>query len=136
MTKPQHEFTIDAGPGTLWKVKVCIWRTHKQLIDHRQKVERVCHVPEAFFYDFTATHKTREKMRDTGIIGELHFYAGKGLKLGNVVHESAHAACAYAFYCKLDIYQTRSGEEEFVKSVQHITDGIMWNLRRLKRRKK
>lgn len=127
-------FTIDCGPGTTWKIRVFVWPSHKKLIIERRKIdERSCNDPLAFFHDYTVNRAARAKHWQKSFIGACHFYKGEGVALKNVVHEATHAAVAYAYMCRLNI-DTRDGEEEFVKSVEHMTTGILWQLRRKKKK--
>ncbi len=122
-------FTIDCGPGTNWKVRVIVWPTHKRLIQERRRIERTCNEPLAFFRDLTYNETVRAKNWKSNIIGECHFFSGEGLKTKTIIHEATHAAIAFAYMARLDVFVTRDGEEEFVKSVEHLSGGIMWGVR-------
>lgn len=123
-------FTVSCGPGTMWKVRVKVWPSRKRLLEERHKIEeRPCNEALAFFHDFTANRKLRAKHFPDSMAGEIHLFKGKGCSRHNVIHESTHAAVAFLYLCRLDI-NTREGEEEFVKSVTHISCGVMFGLRK------
>lgn len=128
--QPMKNFTVSCGPGTMWKVRVKVWPSHKRLIEERRKIEeRSCNDPLAFFHDFTSNRQLRTKYYKDSMAGEIHFFKGKGLTRANIIHESTHAAVAFGFLCRLNI-DNRYGEEEFVKSVTHIACGVMFGLRK------
>lgn len=123
MKKPLT-FTIDAGPGTLWKVEVIIHPNHKALMRARRaKTKFYSTGTHAFCYSLGSSDAL-----DQSKIAVLHFDR-TNLKIGLIVHEATHAAIAWAGMCRLD-FNTEKGEEAFAESVQHLTEGIRWGIRK------
>lgn len=110
-------FTIDSGPGTLWKIKVFIHPNAKAIYaeyEHRKITK-----PLAFCRQLGDA-----KACETGVSAELHFNR-KTLNLKTIVHEATHAAIAFAGRCRLD-FNTRQGDEAMAESVEHIVGGVLW----------
>ena len=126
--KPPTNFTVDAGPGTLWKIRVFVWPTMAALLGARNVGNKGIQIRDcdAFCRQFSASYATKsEKV----VIAEMHFHAGN-LKPSTIVHESTHAAIAYLKLAKLDL-ETYSGDEQFTQCVEHIFSGATWGIRNL-----
>lgn len=127
--KPTTEFTIACGPGTWWKLKIFVWPTLKTLRAQRDGDEVIDeNIAVAFFRPILL-----EKARKTGILGEMHFYRGE-LRPKIVAHEASHALVNYGKVVRLDL-DTRSGDEQFAESIEHVVDGTLWSFRKLLKKK-
>lgn len=117
-------FTVDAGPGTLWKVRVFV---HPTLLAMLRQRRRLGGNPNSAVDAFCKQWSTDAAWKHNEI-AQIHFHRGC-LNLDTVVHEVAHAAVAWASMCKLDL-NTRAGDEAFAESVEHLTGGIRWGIRK------
>lgn len=118
---PIRRFTIDAGPGTLWKVQVVLWPNRKALLKARGDGSQV----DAFCKQFDPALAVT-----TGVVAEIHF-SRRGIQPKIVVHEAVHAAIAHAGIAKLDL-NTHAGDEQFAECVEHLFAGITWALKKRK----
>lgn len=122
------EFTIDASPMTLWKVRVVIHDTHANMMRKRRSYPGAKSAGSCAA--FCRTHGEKEIFTTGGILAECHYHK-RGLTRGVVVHECTHAALNFLWICKLDC-NTERGEEAFADSVEHLVEGTMWGANNLK----
>jgi len=119
----KSSFTIDAGPGTLWKIDVIVHPNKKSMQQARGKHRNFKPSMSAWCHSF-GTDDAIKKNR----IAEIHFNRSN-LTLEHVVHESVHAAVNWAQHCKLDL-STGAGDEIFAEALEHIVCGIRWSLKK------
>ena len=121
---PSFTFTIDCGPGTLWKCKVFVWPS-KMSMHHNRKANAGVTDCDAFCRQYGSTDAWKKELAC-----EMHFNR-QDIRLKYVVHESSHAAIAYLKLVKLDI-NTAVGDEGLAESIEHLVDGTLYYLKRRK----
>lgn len=124
MSEPSFTFTIDCGPGTLWKCRVFVWPSKKAMHRDRRRNGGVTDC-KCFCRQYGPTDAWKKQLAC-----EMHFNC-RDLKRGYVVHESSHAAVAYMKLVKLDI-NTWEGDETFAATMEHLVCGTLYYLRERK----
>lgn len=122
--KPLTQFTIDSGPGTLWKIRVFVWPSLNALRKQRVKGEATKETDCIAFCRTFSFKDAAEKQ----IAAEMHFHKGE-LDVDTVVHETAHAIVNYCRIVKLDT-NTKAGDEQFAASMEHVVSGTLWSFRK------
>lgn len=143
--KPLHEFTIQADQSTYLRYRVLVWKNYAQLQAARKRAAKITrekghHKPcDGFCHTFQSRH------RNDLLLGEIHFAKGH-LSVNTIAHEATHAAVNLAAWERLssrdknrsevnerDLCVTeRIVDESIAYCVGHLTEGIIWQLRKLK----
>lgn len=145
--KPLHEFSIQADKGTHLKVAVKVWRYFGQLQEERTRL-RTLHKQK---YDFQLcdgfTWVKNKRHCDDLVVAEIHLCKSK-LTVDTIAHECVHAAVVLVAWFRPC---SRAGDEQrheanerdlcitehvidegLAYPVGHLTEGIIWNLRKQK----
>ena len=118
-------FTLDAGPGTLWKIHVFVHPNQKSMLANRCKNGAKGYAV-AFCRQF-GVDDAWGKGEERGFAAEMHFNR-RDLKHDYIVHEAVHAAVAWMKLCKLDL-NTYAGDQSFAEAVEHIVSGTVYYLK-------
>lgn len=147
MIKPFLSFTIIADTSTHLRFRVVVWRTFNELQAARQRARNLAKLkPDGIKCDGFLHRSNRRDLNEI-VLGEIHF-AKTHLTVNTIAHEATHAAIALATWCRpryrggssekqendeRDLCITENTVEEAIcYPTGHMTEGIIWELRRNK----